>query len=57
MNHKTKTLLFVAILAASLGAASGRADARGGVRRSAFATDKSFGLGIMLGAPTGLSGK
>ena len=42
---------------ATLVASSAGAARAGGARRSAYATDKEFGLGVMIGAPTGLAGK
>ena len=56
----TAVILFLSLvmtLAAGL-AASGSAEARPRPRsRSNFEANKTFGLGLMLGAPTGLSGK
>jgi hypothetical protein len=48
--HTAVPVALVALLCATAGSASAG-------RRSSYRTDKGFGLGIMLGAPSGLSGK
>ena len=60
MREAKPVLCLVTVLALAF-AAAGDADARprpaGRARQSNFQANKTFGLGIMLGAPTGLSGK
>jgi hypothetical protein len=56
----TKSLVFsVALVFASVGLLEQSADARPrpAGRASSFTANKTFGLGLMLGAPSGLSGK
>jgi hypothetical protein len=59
MREAKPVLCLVTVLALAF-AAAGDADARprpAGRRTSSFQANKTFGLGIMIGAPTGLSGK
>jgi len=60
MREAKPVLCLVTVLALAF-AGTGDADARprpaGRSRQSNFQANKTFGLGIMLGAPTGLSGK
>jgi hypothetical protein len=51
------SLLTLAFLAAGVTTAEARPRPAGHHHRSNFEANKTFGLGIMLGAPTGLSGK
>lgn len=53
-SHARLALLTV-VAAAATALVPASADARG--NRARYTTDKEFGLGIMLGAPSGLSGK
>jgi hypothetical protein len=54
-THRTiRSALALALAGAALAASAADARAQG---RRAYSTDKEFGLGIMLGAPSGLSGK
>jgi len=53
-------LASILVLTVAMLVGAGTADARprpAGQRQSNFQANKTFGLGIMLGAPTGLSGK
>ena len=58
--REAKPVLAIVLAAAALLALAPEADARprpAGRHKSNFQANKTFGLGIMLGAPTGLSGK
>ena len=58
--REAKPVLAIVLAAAALVALAPEADARprpAGRHKSNFQANKTFGLGIMLGAPTGLSGK
>lgn len=50
-------LLVLAMALGLMGVASPDAQARPRPRASKFSSNKTFGLGLMVGAPTGLSGK
>jgi hypothetical protein len=52
-----RRLASLAVVATSLSLASQAAARPRPVRAESFSANKSFGLGLMLGAPTGLSGK
>ena len=54
MTRSTKLFMAMAAAISLTAAAVGAAEAR---PRGDYTTDKDFGLGIMLGAPSGLSGK
>ena len=55
MQKLTTTLLVVAAMFGAVAPAHARPRPAG--RHSTFQANKTFGLGLMLGAPTGLSGK
>ena len=58
MKHPLKWALLVVLALAICGASADPVDARPRVARGrSFEANKTFGLGVMLGAPTGLSGK
>jgi hypothetical protein len=59
MNHPQRLpLLALALVGMLVGTLGGTADARPRPSRaSRFQANKTFGLGVMIGAPTGLSGK
>ena len=57
-SHARSLLLMTVLAGATAAVAIPDAEARPRPRRSqSFAANKTFGLGVMLGAPTGLSGK
>src|SRR5688572_11947699 len=61
MHSKTRLFAMLCASAIALGALAETADARprpaGRTKARKFEANKGFGLGIMLGAPSGLSGK